>query len=56
MNEDWNLLIVDSLFANHGMAIAQFLYKFFKIPYIVYDTSFLFEFQSMYLGYGIISF
>ena len=38
MNETWSLVIVDTLFANYGYAIAQALHKRDGTPYVLHEV------------------
>jgi hypothetical protein len=50
MNVKWDLIIVDELFAFHGMGIAAFFRKYYNTPYVIYATSQMMSTTSMYLG------
>ena len=41
LNQDWDLLVLDSLFNAHGFAYAMLLKETRNIPYILYDPSLL---------------
>ncbi|KAI6223524.1 UDP-glucuronosyltransferase [Aphelenchoides besseyi] len=50
MNRKWDLIVVDELFAVHGMAMAAFFRKEYGIPYAIYATTQMTAVDSMYFG------
>lgn len=50
MNIKWDLIVVDELFAIHGMGIAAFFRKYFNVPYVIYSTSQMMSTTTVYMG------
>lgn len=50
MNVKWDLLVIDELFAYHGMGLASFFRKHYNVPYAIYATSQMMSTTSYYLG------
>ncbi|KAI6243228.1 UDP-glucuronosyltransferase [Aphelenchoides fujianensis] len=53
ITDEWDLLIVDALFANHGYALATLLNRRFGTPYVMVETAAqLFDWQATMKGLG----
>jgi hypothetical protein len=52
MGVKWDLIVVDELFAFHGMGIAAFFRKHYGTPYAIYATSQMVSTTAFHSGLG----